>query len=479
MNILHVAAECYPAAKSGGLGDVVGALPKYQNLAGKQAAVIMPKYRLEWFMQHRFESIYSSTIRLGSIYVPFSIQELIDEYLGYKLLVVDVPGLFDRDGIYADRITGFPYHDEVERYLVFQQAVLKFVINLEKRPDILHCHDHHTGLIPFMVKHCPDYRALHYLPTVFTIHNGNYQGAFGWEKLPLMPLFDAQARGLLDWNHHINPMACAVKCAWQVTTVSPGYLHELQMSCLGLESLFRQESAKCTGIVNGIDISLWNPADDPWIAAQFQGDVTFYKAQNKAKLLDIFGLHDGLPLYIYIGRFAREKGADILPDAIASFLHQGGRGVFLILGSGDSVLSSRFEAMKNHFEGLFNCAIVFHEQLAHQFYAGADFIIMPSRTEPCGLNQLYAYRYGTIPIVRNTGGLSDTVIDFGIHNGTGIKFEHFSVDDMLIALYRSNQLYQDDENLLAIRSRIMQLNFSWQKSEEVYQMVYERMLKPS
>jgi len=476
MKIFHIATECYPAAKTGGLGDVVGALPKYQNMAANEAVVAVPKYRMDWFLNHRFESIYSSTIRLGSIYIPFNVQELIDDYLGFRLLVVDIPGLFDRDGIYADRLTGFPYHDEVERYLVFQQAVLKFIISLEQRPDIIHCHDHHTGLIPFMIKYCPDYRALHYLPSVFTIHNGNYQGAFGWDKLPLLPFFDANCRGLLDWNHNINPLACAVKCAWQVTTVSPGYLNELQQSSLGLENLFRSESEKITGIVNGIDNSVWNPADDHYIKQNFEGDISAYKSANKKALIEMFGLHENLPLFVFVGRFAKEKGADILPDVIASFLHNGGRACFVILGSGDAVLSSKFETMKKHFEGFFNCAITYSEQLAHQLYAGADFLLMPSRVEPCGLNQLYAYRYGTIPLVRNTGGLSDTVVDYGVHNGTGIKFEHFSIEDMLIALFRALQITNEKDNLSSIRARIMQLNFSWQKAAEVYDMIYKKML---
>jgi len=477
MKILHISSECYPAAKTGGLGDVVGALPKYQNLAGDKAAVIIPKYAQSWILNHRFEPVFSSTVRLGSIYVPFNVQELTDEYLGFSFLVVDIPGLFDREGIYADKQTGFPYHDDVERYIVFQQAVLKYVINLEDKPDILHCHDHHTGLIPFMIKHCPDYRTLHYLPTVFTIHNGNYQGSFGWDKLPLLPLFDAGASGLLDWNHNINPMACAIKCCWQLTTVSPGYLHELQHKSLGLENLFRQETAKSTGIVNGIDTSIWNPRTDTYIEQTLESNVAKYKKVNKTVLVKAFGLHENIPLFVFIGRFASEKGADILPDAIASFLLSGGRGVFLVLGNGDRVLEEKFLNMQKHYEGFFNCAITYNEKLAHQFYAGADFLVMPSRVEPCGLNQLYAYRYGTVPTVRNTGGLSDTVVDFGFHNGTGLKFDNFSVEDVLIAFYRASQLATDNKSMNSLRERIMQLDFSWQKSSQLYRNVYQKLLR--
>lgn len=476
LKILHIAAECYPAAKSGGLGDVVGALPKYQNLNGDDAAVIIPKYKQDWIVKHRFEPVFSANVRIGSIYVPFTVQELSDYYLGFKFLVVDIPGLFDRNGIYLDNLTGFPYHDEVERYLVFQQAVLKFIMNLETKPDVLHCHDHHTGLIPFMIKHCADYKALHYLPTVFTIHNGNYQGAFGWDKYPLLPFFDAHATGLLDWNHHINPMASAVKCSWQYTTVSPEYLNQLRDSSLGLESLFRQEHQKSSGIINGIDNVVWNPETDAYLFQKLDGDVVSFKKANKEFLTESFGLNPELPLFAFIGRFASEKGADILPEAIASFLLNGGKATFLILGSGDHVLAERFQAMQKHFEGFFNCAITYNEQLAHRFYAGSDFLMMPSRVEPCGLNQLYAYRYGTIPIVRNTGGLADTVIDLGLHNGTGIKFEHFQVKDLLIALYRAAQLAEDKPAMDDLRKRVMQLNFSWEKSTAVYQNVYEKLL---
>ena len=192
MKVLHISAECYPAAKAGGLGDVVGALPKYLNHQGVQTAVVIPKYASKWIRQQHWQVVFEGEVRMHNQYYRFSVQShqpTDGKGLGYPFYTVNIPGLFDREGVYIDTYTGFGYRDETERSLCFQQAVLHWVKSLEDRPDVLHCHDHHTGLIPFMVKHAYNFKELAHIPTVYTIHNGEYQGAFHWNKMHLLPFF--------------------------------------------------------------------------------------------------------------------------------------------------------------------------------------------------------------------------------------------------------------------------------------------------
>lgn len=473
MKVLHIAMECYPAAKSGGLGDVVGALPIYTNRAGCPTSVIIPKFATKWLNQRQYREVFSQWIQLDGEGVWFAIEEVVDAGLGFPLYVANIPGKFDRPGVYSDPSGGW-YADEVERYLCFQQAVLKWVVDMQWKPEILHCHDHHTGLVPFMVKHCPEYYSIRHIPTVFTIHNGAYHGAFSWEKVNLMPLFDANARGLLDWGNAICPLAAAIKTCWQLTTVSPGYLEELHTDSNGMEGLLRSEWQKSRGIINGIDTDLWDPKADPMIAHQFDGkNVADYKAKNKARLLDRFRIIPGLPIITFIGRLVREKGADLLPDAIRMALGSGVKAAFVILGTGDRALMDSFAHMKGQLSGYFDVALEYNEALAHQLYAGSDFLIMPSRVEPCGLNQMYACRYGTIPIVRSTGGLKNTIPDIGEEGGRGIRFDNFSVEDAAMAIYRAERVYRNEEVFQHLRTRIMDADFSWESSAKAYMDMYD------
>ena len=478
IKVLHVAAECYPAAKSGGLGDVVGALPKYQCKLGVRTAVVIPKYYNKWITSQNYSEVHYGDIRLHDRYYHFSVQEQVSEDLGYALYVVDIPGLFDRDGIYADNRTGYPYGDEVSRYLAFQQAVLRWVQSFEELPALLHCHDHHTGLIPFFVKYSPEFKRLKDLPTVFTIHNGQYQGAFSWTQQHLLPYFYTDASGWLDWGSTINPMATAIKCCWRLTTVSPNYLQELMQSSNGLEGLIRQESGKSVGILNGIDTQVWDPATDPLVEVPFKKSVERYKSANKKVLANEFNIQEDLPLFTFIGRLVDEKGADMIPDLIYRYLGTGRRACFFVLGSGDRKLKDRFLSMRHDLFNFFDASISYNEKLAHQLYAGSDFLLMPSRVEPCGLNQLYSFRYGTIPVVRAVGGLWDTVIDAGEPEvGRGFRFIQFSVEDALDALIRASSLYYDKKSLDGLRKRIMALDYSWEKSANDYLDLYKSIAK--
>ena len=476
IKVLHVSAECYPAAKSGGLADVVGALPKY--LAGQDlyTGVVIPKYYLPWILDQTWEEQFRGSIRMGFEDVFFRVEKESTNVLGFPLYVVDIPGKFDRAGVYADP-SGVYYGDGVDRFLSFQRAVLQWLSTWEIRPEILHCHDHHSGLIPFMIKYCPEYQHLSHVPTVFTIHNGRYHGAFGWEMSRKLPYFSPWVGGMIEWSGAINPLAAGIKCSWKVTTVSNSYLDELKWDSKGLEWLFNEESYKSVGIINGIDTVEWDPKYDKRIAFRLKKSIDYFKRKNKESLLEAFQLDKDRAIIAFIGRFAPEKGADVLPGLVYQALSQDWPISILILGSGDPKLQDELNSLKPVFEGRFNTYIGYNENLAHQIYAGADFLLMPSRVEPCGLNQMYAMRYGTLPIVRRTGGLLDTVIDFGDPNGRGILFNHVTTDDMLHALWRAVDLFQNKKLFKSIRDADMDLDFSWERSAASYKSLYGELIK--
>jgi starch synthase len=467
MEIIHVSAECYPVAKAGGLGDVVGALPKYQNQLGHIAKVVLPMYRTKFLYENEFETVHKGAFGMGHYWFDYTIIKEKTNKLGFDLYLVDIYGLLDRERIYS-------YDDDTERFMAFQIAVVDWLSKWQHRPDVVHVHDHHAALIPFMMQHCYGYQHLSSIKTVLTIHNAQYQGWMSWEKSNYLPSWDHWRWGLLDWDRTINPLACGVKCAAQVTTVSPSYMDELKYNANGLEALFEYESGKCVGILNGIDEAVWNPSTDQYITTEYSiEDVTDGKQANKQVLCEQFGLDLNKPLIVFIGRLVGEKAADILPQAISDSLYsQQGSCCFLILGSGDPAVEADLENMRGPFAGYFNAQIGYNEKLSHQMYAGADFLLMPSRVEPCGLNQMYAMRYGTVPMVRSTGGLKDTVIDFGDEGGYGIRFNHASVWDISYSVHRATQLYSDKEKLESVRKVMMQIDNSWEKSAGRYIEVY-------
>lgn len=467
MEIIHVSAECYPVAKAGGLGDVVGALPKYQNELGHVAKVVMPMYRTKFLYNNEWETVHKGYTHLGNWWFNYTIIKEKTNKLGFDLYLVDINGLLDREKIYG-------YGDDIERFTAFQVAVVDWLAVWKHQPDIVHVHDHHTALIPFMLQYCYAYQHLGGIRTVLTIHNAQYQGWMGWDKSHYLPAWDTWKAGMLEWNKTINPLASGIKCAWKVTTVSPTYLVEMRQSANGLEALLEYEKGKCTGILNGIDTTVWDPATDTYFEQHYTPDtVVEGKQRNKELLCQRFNLDPKKPLITFIGRLVGEKGADLLPQAIEdSFYYIGRKMNFLILGSGFPQIESKLQAMKGLTRGDYSVYIGYDEGLSHLMYAGADFILMPSRVEPCGLNQLYALRYGTIPVVRNTGGLHDTVIDYGDKNGYGIRFNNATVGDMTHGIWRAVELYQQQEKMKDIRRRILQLDFSWEASVRSYLELY-------
>lgn len=472
MEIIHVTAECYPVAKAGGLGDVAGALPKYLNELGQTAKVVMPMYRTKFLYNHQWDLVHEGFQQMGQHTFRYAVIREKTNVLGFELYLVDINGLLDREKIYG-------YDDDTERFIGFQLAVCDWISKWGHQPDVIHCHDHHTALIPFFIKHAFAFRHLAGIPTVFTIHNAQYQGQFGWDNYSLLPPYDTYKWGLLDWNNAINPLACAIKCAWRVTTVSPSYLEELRQSANGIENLMQYEMGKSVGILNGIDADVWDPASDSLIVKNYDDHlVKEGKRKNKKELAGQFGLDPDKPLIAFIGRLVGEKAADVLPDAIRSSIYRHhGNANFLVLGSGDPNVEDRLEQVKHQLNGYVSTYIGYNEQLSHLMYAGADFLLMPSRVEPCGLNQLYALRYGTVPMVRSTGGLKDTVRDFGDWQGYGIRFNNADVGDITHSVGRAIDLYYNKRDLYNwMRSYMMHIDHSWDASAQDYLVLYQSLI---
>jgi starch synthase len=466
MEILHIAAECYPVAKVGGLGDVVGSLPKYQSKVGHLVKVVIPFYNTKFINENEFDCVYSDFVKLGNFNFPFNIQKERNTVLGFELYLVEIPELFDRNEVYG-------YEDDIERFLSFQIACLNWIDARANVPGVINCHDHHTGMIPFMMQFANKYEKLRKVPTVITIHNAIYQGQFGFDKLYYLPEFDLSKVTLLEWDNKINSLAAAIKCASVVSTVSPNFLNEIIDFGYGLESLFNFVRHKSKGILNGIDTEVWNPEKDTMLVANYSiKTVKKGKQANKEKLCNQFNLDPAKPLFSFIGRLLDEKGADLLPHAAAVALSENFKEInILILGSGNAEIENQLSHLVTGFKGNYNVFIGYNEELAHLIYAGSDFLLMPSRVEPCGLNQMYSFRYGTIPIVRRTGGLKDTVIDLG-DNGNGICHDQASIVDICYSIQRAVNLYRDKRNLKNIRKIGMNIDHSWERVCQEYIEMY-------
>lgn len=461
----------------GGLADVVGALPRYQREQNVESAVIMPAYATDWIEKQTYKTVYKGTIRMGATSISFRIRREKEDVLGFPLYMVDIPVYFDRAGIYGNPQSGVGYEDEAERFIGFQKAALTWIKNMKDRPDVVHCHDHHTGLVPFMMTQCIPFKMLESIPTVLTVHNAEYQGIYYHDKQELLPDYNLQKSGLLDWDGMMNSLAAGLKCCWKITTVSPSYMEELRTSSSGLEALFTHEKQKSQGILNGIDTTVWDPASDAYLDHHYSADTARKgKAANKQQLCEQFGLNPDRPLVSFIGRLVGEKGADLLPDLFTAILNQGKEVSFLVLGTGMPELHRRFRAMSDAFVGFFDASLSYNEQLAHRIYAGSDYMVMPSRVEPCGLNQMYAMRYGTMPVVRNIGGLKDTVIDLSRNEGYGITFDDFSLEAAVHAVNRALKWYRRPQAFRKIRKQLMGKDFSWNVSANSYIEVYKSLI---
>lgn len=471
MNIIHLSAECYPVAKVGGLGDVLGALPKYLCRDGIHASVVIPYYDRKFVRENPFEIVFESSLSVGKKIFNYQILKESNGMLGFDLYLIRIPKLLDRPEIYG-------YPDEIEQFIAFQICFLDWLLKSDKKPDIIHCHDHHAGLVPFLIKHAFLFKPLANIPTVCTIHNAEYQGCLGWDKIDLLPEFDQSKSDLLHWDTCINSLAASIKCATKFTTVSPSYLEELSQNSNGLEELFQKEKSKGLGILNGIDAQVWNPQQDLLIYKNYTAEtVNQDKEENKIRLCAEFGLNPDLALVVFIGRLVIEKGADLLTETISTCLkNYHGKLNIIVLGSGDSLTEKALKKLSLKNNKHYGLYIGYNEELAHRMYAGADFLLMPSRVEPCGLNQLYAIRYGTIPIVHKTGGLKDTVIDLENKDGYGLSFENLNLESIAHALEKAISLFANREIIAETRKKMMVLNFSWDKSSKAYIQLYKNIL---
>ena len=329
-----------------------------------------------------------------------------------------------------------------------------------------------------LFRSCYDYKKLEKVKTVLSIHNAQYQGAMGWDKSILIPRWDLSKKGLLEWGGCINSLAVGVKCADKITTVSPSYAHQLTTASNGLELLFKNETNKTVGILNGIDNELWNPATDAMIPFHYNlTTVAKGKQKNKQAICQKYHLDIHKPLIVFIGRLVAEKAADILPGAIQHALDKTNSGAnFLIIGAGDTSTESALQYLVQLYPGNYNTFIGYDEKIGHEAYAAADFLLMPSRVEPCGLNQMYALRYGTLPIVRDTGGLHDTVIDMGDAGGFGIKFLHANETDIVYSIERAIEVYKNKKQMKSMIELAMQIDHSWESVIASYKKLYTSII---
>jgi starch synthase len=476
INIAHISAECYPYAKAGGLGDVTGSLPKYLNRSGHNCIVLLPYYYTNRLVDVAKQEVFAGEAPFGERTFSFRIWLVDDPNLGFDLYLIDIPGRFDRPGIYIDPWSGHPYWDEKERFISFQVAALEWLKQSGFKPDVVHSHDHHTALVPFMMQQAFRFEEFRKTPSVLTIHNGEYQGRYSRSEYRLLPAFNLDNIGLLDWNGSLNSLAAGIKTAWKVTTVSQGYMDELLEYCHGLEQLLQHEKQKTAGFLNGIDTDVWDPASDSYLTHHYSRKAYKRgKQKNKKALCDTFALNPERPVFSFIGRLVREKGADLLPDLIRNCIDREMDASFIVLGTGDPELHDLFTDLKNEYFGYFDTRLEYNEKLAHLIYAGSDFLLMPSRVEPCGLNQLYAMRYGTIPVVRKTGGLSDTVKDIGDEGGYGVVFEEFNAEEASEAVKRGVELFHQKELFNKKVKLNMSLDFSWERSTKRYINLYESL----
>ncbi len=464
---IHLSAECFPIAKVGGLGDVAGALPKYLNQAGIRSCLIMPRYNLKWNAAHTSHAVFEGVCQTEHFHIPFHIVKAEQDALGFDLYMVDIPNILFRDQVYG-------YEDDPLRFIYFQQAVLHWLCSWEQKPSIIHAHDHHCGYTAFMANHCYAFDSLRNIKTIFTIHNGLYTAPVPHDYARYFPHFPKEVGGLLDWDNRIDPLATAIKCSDKVSTVSEGYLQELQQQDSSYAWLYREYAYKSYGILNGIDTQIWDPQRDIYLTHQLREENwPRFKQENKEAICKRFQFDPNLPLCVFIGRLTGEKGGELISPSVGEFVHQTKGMNFFLLGSG----SPHLEDSLRHISGVFPTQVAnyigYNEGLAHEMYAAADFLLMPSFVEPCGLNQMYALRYGTIPIVRSVGGLKDSVRDFGDYEGYGIRFNQGTVQDILHSFYRAKDLFYSRAAFEHVRTLGIKQDFSWEKAVNRYIWLYQ------
>jgi starch synthase len=476
MHILFAASECVPFSKTGGLADVIGALPPALANLGHQVTVFLPHYR-----QTRLNN--PRTV-ISSITVPYDDRyrfcSVLDggKHSGVQFYFIDYPPYFDREGLYGTQLGD--YHDNAERFAMFSRAVLE-AAKVLGTPDILHCHDWQTALIPVLLKTLYDEDpAFANAPCVFTIHNLGYQGLFQPEILPLLMLpWDLFTLSKLEFYGKVNFLKGAITMADFITTVSRRYSQEIQTAeyGFGLEGVLRARANTVAGILNAVDYESWNPETDPFIAKKYSSQDLSGKAACKADLLKEFGLaaDTRLPVVGIVSRFVQQKGFDLIQQVADRLAME--EMVLIVLGNGQREYEDMFRRLNKQYPQKVAIKVAYDNVLAHKIEAGSDIYLMPSHYEPCGLNQIYSLRYGTVPVVRATGGLDDTVEQFDprTQKGTGFKFREYGGVAMLDSLKAAITLYRDSPDAWRVLQRNgMAQDYSWTNSAREYVKVYER-----
>lgn len=477
MKVLSVASEVYPLVKTGGLADVAGALPLALKELGITTKTLMPGYPAVMQTLEKPVECLAIPDLLGE-----KARLLAAHCKGLDLLVLDCPALFERaGGPYLDA-TGTDYPDNWKRFAALSRAGAMIAEGALSsfRPDLVHAHDWQAALVPVYMR----YGAAHAVPSVLTIHNIAFQGQFGadiFADLRLPP--HAFAMDGVEYYGDVGFLKGGLQSASAITTVSPSYAREILEPSfgMGLEGVIAARGAALHGIVNGIDADTWDPATDPMIAAPYSVTNLKGRAKNREALAAHFHLErDDGPIFSIISRLTWQKGMDLIPAVVDDILSRGGK--LAILGSGDAALEGALLSAAHQHRGRIGMVTGYNEALSHLMQAGADAIVVPSRFEPCGLTQLYALRYGCVPVVARTGGLADTVIDANhaaiqARCATGIQFSSVSVEGLKQALHTAFTLYADKKLWTQIQKQGMKADVSWIRSADRYAGLYSSLIQ--
>lgn len=470
LKVLFAASECVPFAKSGGLGDVIGSLPKAFPKDEVDARVILPKYEsIPWKYVKDFEYVTNFWVKIGyeSRYVGI-FRYVMD---GVTFYFIDNEYYFKRNGLYG-------FYDDAERYVYFCRAVMEAIPYIDFYPDVIHCNDWQTALIPFFLK---EQYAWHYTNTksVFTIHNIKYQGHYGFDDVKTilnLDYFPAQ----MEFYDDVNFMKGAMYTADLVTTVSPSYAEEIKDPYYGegLDGVARDVSWKEIGILNGIDEASYNPQTDEALFIPYAAGDIQKKRENKRKLQEYLGLpqRSEVPMIAFISRLVDQKGIDLIMGVIHDILKMDIQ--FVVLGTGDSQYENSLRDIANQYPDKMRTIIDFNEPLSRKIYAAADMFLVPSKFEPCGLTQMISMRYGTIPIVRETGGLKDSVQYYNktTGDGNGFSFQTYNAHDMLFTLQKAVGMYYDEpEQWNHLMHNAFNTHYDWRLAADIYEYWYKKI----
>ncbi|RLJ86283.1 glycogen synthase GlgA [Planococcus citreus] len=470
MKIVMAAAECAPFAKAGGLADVIGALPQELARLGHEVQVIIPKYSLiHERYQQQFQKTEEHSLEFKGEEKNYAMYEL--NVHGVRFLFLENDSYFERDSIYGP--------DDAERYAFFSRAVLDFLTRSDTAPDVLHVHDWHTAVLPFLLKEDPQYQQLSgRVKTVLTIHNIQFQGNFPKEVFLEQYRMDEKfyENGQVAWLENFNSLKTGMLYADKLTTVSPNYRDEILTEAYGehLENLLIERQADLHGILNGIDTEAYNPKTDEHITQTFSAEDLQGKQANKRAIQKRCGLPEqpDIPLLTMVSRLSGQKGIDVLEQSLPEFLE--GDVQFVLLGSGETHFEEFFQRLEVDYAGKVSVHLGFDEAFAHQLYAGADIFLMPSHFEPCGLSQLISMRYGTVPVANRTGGLRDTVDEYNEDDKTGTGF----LSDFKAGIHfdeassRALSFYDKPDHWNALIHNGMARDSSWSRSAKEYEKLY-------